>query len=99
MKRESERIDSVVRSIIKKLDKQSNPTSEDIAKIWGEIAGKKAASHTKPASLRKKRLVINVDGSSWLYELTLKKRELLAELKKRLGGDKIEELQFRIGEL
>ena len=94
-----EQIASIVKSIIKKLDKQSNPTSEDIEKIWKEIAGKKAASHTKPASLRKKRLMMSVDGSSWLYELTLKKSELLAGLKKRLGEDKIEELQFRIGEV
>lgn len=94
-----DRIDGVVKSIIKKLDKQSRLTSDDVEKAWKQAAGKKAASHTKPASLRKKQLVINVDGSSWLYELTLKKAELLAGLKKKLGGDKIEELRFRIGEL
>ena len=94
-----ERIDSVVKSIIQKLDKQSNPTSDDMENIWKKVAGKKAFPHTKPASLRKKRLVINVDGSTWLYELTLRKDELLTGLKKRLGEDKIKELQFRIGEL
>ena len=99
MPRQAERIDSVVKSIIQKLDKQSNPTSDDIENIWKKVAGKKAFSHTKPASLRKKRLVINVDGSTWLYELTLRKDELLTGLKKRLGEDKIKELQFRIGEL
>ena len=94
-----ERIDGVVKSIIKKLDKQSRLTSDDVEKAWKKIVGKKAASHTKPASLRKKQLVVNVDGSSWLYELTLKKAELLTELKKKLGEDRIEELRFRIGEL
>jgi predicted nucleic acid-binding Zn ribbon protein len=99
MRRKTERIDSVVKSILEKLDKQSILTSEEIEKIWREVAGRKASSHTKPASFRKKRLMVNVDGSSWLYELTLRKNELLAELKKRLGEGKIEELQFRIGEL
>ncbi len=99
MKRKAERIDSVVKSLMEGLDKHSNPTAEDIEGIWREIAGKKASSHTKPASLRKKHLIINVDGSSWLYELTLRKGELLSKLKKELGKDKIKELQFRIGEL
>jgi hypothetical protein len=99
VKRKPERIDSVVKSIIGKLDKSSNPTSEDIDKIWKGIVGGKAFPHTKPASLRKKRLVINVDTSGWLYELTLRKKEFLAELKNRLGKDKIRELQFRIGEV
>jgi len=99
MKHQTERIDGVIKSIIEKLDKQPNPTSDEIEKIWKEIVGNKAFPHTKPVSLRKKRLVINVDSSSWLYELTLRKNEILDKLKKGLGKDKIEELQFRIGEL
>jgi predicted nucleic acid-binding Zn ribbon protein len=93
------RIDGVIKSVIEKLEKDPRPTSEDIGAAWKEAAGEKAARHTKPASLRKKNLVINVDGSSWLYELTLRKESLLAAMKKRLGGKKIKELQFRIGEL
>ena len=99
MKRKAERIEAVVKSLMEKLDKHSNPTSDEIEDIWKEVVGKKAFAHTKPASLMKKRLVINVDGSGWLYELTLRKDEFLAALKKRLGKDKINELQFRIGEL
>lgn len=101
MKRKAERIDSVIKSVIEKLDKTSNPTSGNvnIEKTWKEVAGEKAFVHSRPASLRKKKLVINTDGSSWLYELTLRKKELLTGLKKRLGKDKIKELQFRIGEL
>ena len=101
MKRKAERIDSVIKSVIEKLDKTSNPTSGNvnIEKIWKEVAGGKAFVHSRPASLRRKKLVINIDGSSWLYELTLRKKELLANLKKKLGKDKVKELQFRIGEL
>ena len=99
MKREADRIDSVIKSIIGKLDKKKNLTSDEVENIWKEIVGEKASAHTRPASLRKKQLVINIDGSSWLYELTLRKNELLAKLKKRMGEDKIKELRFRIGEI
>jgi predicted nucleic acid-binding Zn ribbon protein len=101
LKRKAERIDSIIKSVIEKLDKTSNPTSGNvnIEEIWEKVAGEKAFVHSRPASLRRKRLVVNIDGSSWLYELTLRKKELLSGLKKRLGKDKIKELQFRIGEL
>lgn len=99
MERRPERIDNIIKSIFNKLDKASSLTSDEITKIWREAAGKKASLHTKPESFRKKKLIINVDSSSWLYELTLKKNELLKGLKKRLGEDEIKELQFRIGEI
>jgi predicted nucleic acid-binding Zn ribbon protein len=99
MRKKPERIDGIIKSIVERLGEEARPTSEGIGAIWKEMAGDKAARHTKPASLRKKRLIINVDGSSWLYELTLKKEFLLGELKKKLGEDTIKELQFRIGEL
>jgi len=99
MRKKPERIDGVIKSLIEKLDKEARPTSEDIEAIWKDVAGDKAARHAKPVSLRKKRLIVNIDGSSWLYELTLKKESLLSALKNKLGEDKIKELQFRIGEL
>ncbi len=99
MKRKAQRIDEVIKSVIEKLEKRPQLTSDAIEKIWKEVAGEKAFSHTKPTSLRKKRLTINVDGSSWLYALTLRKSELLTGLKKKLGKDKISEIQFRIGEI
>lgn len=98
-KGKAEHIDGLVKSIIEKLDKQSNPTSDEIEDVWKKVAGEKAFSHTKVTSLRKKNLVINVDGSSWLYELTLRKKELLNAFIKKIGKDKIKGLQFRIGEL
>ncbi|MFH0840291.1 MAG: DUF721 domain-containing protein [Candidatus Omnitrophota bacterium] len=99
MKSRVTHIDGVIKALIEKLSKDSGPTTEDIGAAWKRAAGEAAFKHTKPAALRKKRLVINVDGSSWLYELTLKKEALLAEMRKILGEDKIKELQFRIGEL
>jgi len=97
--RKAQRIDGVVASIIEKLDKQARPGSEEIEAIWKKTAGEKAARHTRPASLRKKCLVVNVEGSAWLYELTLRKNEILAGLREKLGGDKVNKIQFRIGEI
>jgi predicted nucleic acid-binding Zn ribbon protein len=89
---------SVLKGIIKDLGKK-RLTEEEIKKAWGSAVGKKAASHTKPVSLKKARLVVNVDRSAWLYELTLKKREILEKLQAKLEAKKIKEIRFRIGEV
>ncbi|MBL7071513.1 MAG: DUF721 domain-containing protein [Candidatus Omnitrophica bacterium] len=99
MGQDADRIENVIKSVFNKINEDANPTIDEIVKAWKEAAGEKAARHTRPASLRKKRLVINVDCSSWLYELTLKKKDLLSALQKKAGEDKIKELQFRIGEV
>ncbi len=99
MKPKAERIDGIIKILVEKLDKDGRPTTEEIGGAWEKAAGGAAFSHTKPAALKRKCLVINVDGSSWLYELTLRKKGLLAGMKKELGEDKIKEIQFRIGEL
>ena len=98
-KKKPEKIDSVVKAIIKKLDSNSNPTSDRIIEAWIEIVGDKAGLHSKPVSLRKKKLIVNVNGSTWLYQLTLIKDELLKEMKKKFSGEKIKEIQFRIGDI
>ncbi len=98
MARKEERIDSIVKSYMEKLQRDSNMTDEEISNAWKDVAGVRAFCHTRPVSLRKKRLVIHVDGSTWLYELSMRKEGLLRKLKQRLGDDKIKQIQFRIGE-
>jgi len=49
-----------------------------------EAAGERYCGHTQPVSLRRKELVVNVESSGWLYELTMHKQEISEKLKKRL---------------
>ncbi len=92
-------LEGLVREALSKLTKDERLTKEGMQKVWGRAAGKKAAGHSAPASLRRSTLVVNVDGSSWLYELTLKRRDILRKLKSEFAGKKIKELRFRIGEV
>ena len=88
----------IVKGVIKDLGKK-RVTEEDMAKAWEETAGKKAAKHTKPVSLKKARLTVNVDSSVWLYELSTRKKELVAGLTEKLDKKKIKEIRFRVGEI
>lgn len=88
----------VTANVIKKLSDKRKGKEERVRKAWRSAAGKKAEGHTEPRSLRRGRLVINVDSSALLYELTLNKRTILNKLKKRLKND-IKELNLRIGNI
>lgn len=70
---------------------------EAIKTIWRRAAGKGAGQRSHPTSLKKGKLVVAVGDSSLLYDLTLRKRQILEALEMELPG-RICEIQFRIGE-
>ena len=92
-------LEGVLKNLISSLGGKGRFTEEDLAGAWEAIVGKKAASHSKPRALKGSRVVINVDDSSWLYELTIQKKELLRKLGDELKSNKIKEITFRIGDL
>ncbi|MDD5436193.1 MAG: DUF721 domain-containing protein [Candidatus Omnitrophica bacterium] len=92
-------IEKILKDVIKNLKSKKRVSEEDILKAWKEAAGEKAATHTKPVSIRRSVLTVNVDDSGWLYELAIKKAELVKKLEAGLGGKKIKGLRLRIGEI
>lgn len=97
-KKEASHIKDVARGVLKRLAKDGPAGRDRIKKAWEKAAGKGFRGHTLPVSFRKRRLVVNVDSSGWLYEITMKKREISAKLKRALKDD-FAELRFRIGEI
>lgn len=92
-------LEGLVKNIIKNLGGKNKLGEEEILKAWEKAVGRKAAAHSAPASFKKSGLVITVDGSGWLYELTTKKREILKKLEAKLNNKKIKDIRFRIGEV
>ena len=92
-------IGDVLKETLKKLVSPQRPSEEGVLILWEAAAGADAAKHSKPVAIKKSELVINVDGSSWLYELTLRKRAILKGLEGKFGKKVIKNLRFRIGEL
>lgn len=90
---------NIIKELISELGKKEKEET-DILKTWEKTVGKKGAEHTKPVFLKTKKLIVNVDNSSWLYTLTTEKNKLIKEFNKNLGKrDKIKQLQFRIGNI
>jgi predicted nucleic acid-binding Zn ribbon protein len=92
-------LENILKDVIKNLSRK-RPGEEEIGDAWAKAAGEAAARHSRPVSFRKSVLVVNVDGSSWLYELTTQKRGILATLERDLKGKKrVKDIRFRIGDI
>jgi len=94
-----EEIGLIINQLIKKLDTKAHGSIEEIVQAWQDTVEAKAISHTKPVAIKKNILTIEVDSSTWLYFLSLKKKNILENMKKILGKGKIEDIRFRIGEI
>lgn len=99
MGKDKKSIDSILKDVIQDLGDKGRLSEEEIAGVWKEAAGEAAAAHSKPISFKRSSMIVNVDGSSWLYELTLGKKEILKKLEGRLKGKRIKDIRLRIGEV
>lgn len=90
---------NVIKDIIKRLETGEKETGNQLISLWKKIVGEDLFKHTRLTSLNRGRLAINVSDSSRLYDLTLKKRQLIKEINKTLKKKKIKEIRFRIGEV
>ena len=91
-------IREVIQSVFTKLEGAARPFQEDMESLWRELVGQDGSRHSRPVAIRKKVLNVLVDNSAWMQELTMRKRSILKGLKRRLGRDRISEINFRIGE-
>lgn len=94
-----EGIGDILSQVIKKLDTKTHGQREEIVQAWEKAIEPKAISHTKPVAIKKNILTIEVDSSTWLYMLNLKKRDILESMQKTLSKEKIEDIRFRMGEI
>lgn len=90
-------IAGVVRDVVEKISQTREKDIHKIISVWPGVAGREFAQHARPVGLHKKTLVINVAESAWLYQVNFYKEKLLASLKRKLGEDKVQDIQFRIG--
>ena len=66
---------------------------------WAEIAGKQVAEHARPERWQRGTLIIRVESSSWMQELSFLKKEIVARLQKYLPDITVKTVRFEVGEL
>jgi predicted nucleic acid-binding Zn ribbon protein len=87
-----EHIKQTLQGVIQKLEKKQNAQAKGTFGLFSKNLAVKERRHAKCNSLRDGVLIVEVDSSAWLYQLSLKKDVLL----KKLG---LKDIRFRIGEI
>ncbi len=96
---EKKPLEGLVKSIIGNFAGKERLTEEEIRSAWSHVVGPRAAKHSRPRSFKDSRLIVHVDDSGWLYELTTRKKYILNNLSLGLKGKKLKDITFRIGDL
>ena len=96
MDKETRPLQGVLQTVIRSMSRK-RPGEEEIEDVWAKAAGEGAARHSRPVAFRRSVLVVEVDTSGWLYELTTEKKKILGKLDKSLKGKKkVKDIRFRI---
>lgn len=91
-----EGIRGAVKEVMRRLEtkKKTSPTTSPQF-LLEQALSRKELKHIQLKYFKKGVLSINVDSSSWLYQLNLKKADLLARLEKKAVD--IRDIRFRLG--
>lgn len=64
---------------------------------WDEVVGRTISRNAQPVRLDGSRLIVTVRSSTWLQELSLLQRELVARLNEWMQREVVRELFFVVG--
>jgi predicted nucleic acid-binding Zn ribbon protein len=91
-------MDKLVPHVFRGLGLEERLQQSQVFFHWSDIVGKEVAKHAQPVSLRNKLLVVAVDQSGWLQELSrYHKPLLLQKVRDRIGKAAVRDIVFRIG--
>jgi predicted nucleic acid-binding Zn ribbon protein len=91
-------IKETIENLMHNWERKKKYSSHEDPEVWlKEVLAKKELGHVKFHYFRKGTLGIQVDSSSWLYQLGLKKEALLAKLRKK--SPKLQDVRFYLGEI
>ena len=66
---------------------------------WEGIAGAAVAAHTRPDTIRFKKLYLIVENSVWLQQLTFLKPALIERVNASAGHQVVSDIVLRVGEI
>ncbi|MFH0940767.1 MAG: DciA family protein [Candidatus Omnitrophota bacterium] len=92
-----DQIKDVLQSVIHDLMKQKKGVDFQKARdVLKKAIGAKAFAHTQIVYLTKDKIRVNVDSSSRLYDLNLRKERIAREISEAL---QIKDIRFRLGDI
>lgn len=91
-------VGTVLGALAPKLGLGERLLEEEVVAAWAETVGPFFAAHSRPARLHQGVLIVQVLQPTVLFELERRcKPIILAKLRERFGGRKIQAIRFKVG--
>ncbi len=90
-----DRIGGPLKDLLDRLRLSESMAGWKAVEVWPEAVGERVASHTRAIAFHEGTLVVEVDSSTWMNELTYLKRRLIEELNRRLDGDVVRDVRLQ----
>ena len=87
---------TVIGQVMKSLGLEDRLWQRELEAEWPALVGKLVATHARPGSVDAKRLIVFVDNSMWLAELSRYRRTELLKVLQRRFGSKISDVILRL---
>jgi len=94
--KKAEHLRRTVAQVVAEISRQQSSPKKRLTEGWDVLAGERAARHSRPTALRRGVISVRVDGSSWLYKMTMDKEALLQKIRREISPE-IKDISFRIG--
>lgn len=94
-----ESLGSVIDKLLQSGIRQEDAPLLKVWELWERAVGQIIAENAQPAAFKGKILLVHVNSSPWLHQLSFLKKDLLARINRELGQDLVDEIKFKIGPL
>lgn len=92
-----EQIKDIISTVIASMASGRPEIQTKIRIIWEKAWDQKTLKHTAIVGIEKGRLLVHVDSPAWLFQMNLKKREVLEKLKAEIP--ELSHIHFKIGKV
>jgi hypothetical protein len=99
-KKEPKNVGGIVDDLLRKWQTSSGERGKALRDAWEAAVNKEAQNKTQLVGYKNGTLTVLVPDSSWLYKLTLEKRNTIEKFNRNYKGrKKARDIRFRVGEL
>lgn len=90
---------SILDDIAKRFGLSVRLLEHRLQRQWPTIVGEHVAAHTRPESIRFKKLYVIADSSVWVQQLAFLKPSLIASINTAAGHPIVADIVLRVGEV
>jgi predicted nucleic acid-binding Zn ribbon protein len=87
-------ISGVLPALLRDLGLEAGIMGWRAVKGWPEAVGPQVARRARAVSFHEGTLVVEVDGSAWLQELSILRRDLVRQVNRHLGSQHVRDLRL-----